>query len=122
MRISSVNNYSFSAAQNTKQQKKDNNNPISKSGEKALLVKSTFIAGLGLGAKLLFEILDGDFVVDTLGNKADKIIEGQKRNVSRGKKDLLKLGAWAGLVMMFIGGVAALYTLFKAPKINYDGM
>lgn len=34
----------------------NDSNPISQKGEKALLVKGTFIAGLGLGARLLFEL------------------------------------------------------------------
>jgi len=115
LRISPVQNnlYSFKA------QKKDDNNPISKGGEKALLVKGTFVAGLGLGARLLFELLDGDFLFETLGNKAEKINKKNK-GLSPNKRFLTGLGIWAGLIMMFIGGFAGLYTLFKAPKINYD--
>ena len=33
----------------------------------------------------------------------------------------MAIGAWAGLVAAFIGGFALLYTLFKAPNINYEG-
>ena len=120
MRIGAVNNSFSFTRKNTVSENKDNN-PISKSGEKAKLVKATFVAGLGVGAKLLFELMDGDFVVDKLGDSADKIVEKQHRNVSRNKKGWLKLGAAAGLIMAFIGGFAMLYTLFKAPKINYDG-
>lgn len=118
MRINPIQNnlYQFSANNNQKDR-----NPISKSGEKAKLAKATFIAGLGLGAKLLFELMDGDFIVEGLGKKADKIVEKQHRNISRNKKVFLKLGATAGLLTMFIAGFAALYTLFKAPKINYQG-
>ncbi|CDE60130.1 unknown [Fusobacterium sp. CAG:439] len=119
MRISAINNSSSFTQQ--KQPSKNDNNPISKSGEKAKLTKAAFIAGLGIGAKLLFEVMDGDFVVDTLGNKAGKIVDKQHRNVSKNKKTLLAIGAWAGLVAAFIGGFALLYTLFKAPNINYEG-
>ncbi|CCY62656.1 unknown [Clostridium sp. CAG:967] len=119
MRIGAVNN-SFSFTQQ-KTTAKNDNNPISKSGEKAKLTKAAFIAGLGIGAKLLFEVMDGDFVVDTLGNKAEKIVDKQHKNVSKNKKALLAVGAWAGLIAAFIGGFAILYTLFKAPKINYEG-
>lgn len=118
MKISPVQNnlYSFKANPN----KKDNNaNPISQKGEKALLVKGTFVAGLGLGARLLFELMDGDFIFETLGNKAEKINKKNK-GLSPNKKFLTGLGIWAGLIMMFIGGFAGLYTLFKAPKIKYD--
>lgn len=117
MKISPVQNnlYSFKA-----QKKDDTKNPISQKGEKALLVKGTFVAGLGLGARLLFELMDGDFIFETLGNKAEKINKKNK-GLSPNKKFLTGLGIWAGLIMMFIGGFAGLYTLFKAPKINYQG-
>lgn len=118
MKISPVQNnlYSFRA------QKKDNDtNPISKKGEKALLVKGTFVAGLGLGARLLFELFDADFVVNDLGKRADKINNKVNKGLSPNKKFLTGIGIWAGLIMMFIGGFAGLYTLFKAPKINYQG-
>ncbi len=117
MRISPVQNnnlYSFKA-----QKKDDTKNPISQKGEKALLVKGTFVAGLGLGARLLFELMDGDFIFETLGNKAEKINKKNK-GLSANKRFLTGLGIWAGLIMMFIGGFAGLYTLFKAPKIKYD--
>ena len=120
MRISAINqSYSFTHQQ--KQTSKNDNNPISKTGEKAKLTKAAFVAGLGLGAKLLFEVLDGDFVVDTLGDQAEKIVSKQHKNATKNKKLLLALGAWAGLVMAFIGGFAMLYTIFKAPNINYNG-
>lgn len=119
MRISTINqSYSFTQQ---KQTSKNDNNPISRTGEKAKLTKAAFVAGLGLGAKLLFEVLDGEFVVDTLGEKAEKIVDKQHKNATRNKKVLLALGAWAGLVMAFIGGFAMLYTIFKAPNINYNG-
>ena len=92
MRISAINqSYSFTHQQ--KQTSKNDNNPISKTGEKAKLTKAAFVAGLGLGAKLLFEVLDGDFVVDTLGDQAEKIVSKQHKNAN--KKLLLALGAWA---------------------------
>ena len=121
MKIGSVNNNLYSFNANKTQANKQDSNPISKSGEKAKLAKATFVAGLGLGAKLLFELMDGDFIVEKISKDADKIIEKQHRNVSKNKKVFLKLGAAAGLLTMFIAGFAALYTLFKAPKINYQG-
>lgn len=119
MKISAVGSRYVFNANNTQTQK--DQNPISKNGEKAKLVKTTFIAGLGLGAKLLFELMDGDFVVDRLGEKADKIVEKQHKNVNKDKKFFLKVGASLGLLTAFVAGFAALYTLFKAPKINYQG-
>lgn len=95
-------------------------NPISQNGEKALLVKGTFVAGLGLGARLLFELMDDGFVVDELGKKAAKINKKTNSNLSPMKKAISGLGIWAGLIMMFIGGFAMLYTIFNAPKIKYN--
>ena len=43
-------------------------NPISKAGEKANLVKATFLAGLGFGIRVLFELMDGDFIFEKLGD------------------------------------------------------
>lgn len=123
MQISSVSTYthSFTANKsNTKQQQ--DYNPISKTGEKAKLTKATFIAGLGVGTKLLFELVDDfDFVGDKIGEKAEKIVKNQHKEATKNKKFLLTLGAWAGLTATFIAGFAFLYTLFKAPKINYEG-
>ncbi len=119
MRIDAINtNFSFKSSA---QPPKKDQNPVSKTGEKALLTKAAFVAGLGVGSRLLFELMDGDFLVDTLGNKAEKIVDKQHKNVRGNKRILLQLGAWAGLVGAFIGGFALLYTLFKAPQINYEG-
>ena len=125
MRISPVSNslYTFSANQPASKSNNNNNkkNPISKTGEKAILAKMTFLAGLGLGAKLLFELMDGDFVVEHLSDTAEKIVEKQHKNVSKNKKFMMEIGAAAGLIGLFIGGFAILYTIFKAPNINYNG-
>ena len=65
MQISSVSTYSF-RANNQPQSSQQDKNPISKTGEKAKLAKATFVAGLGVGTKLLFELVD-DF--DLVGEK-----------------------------------------------------
>lgn len=114
MRISSINTYtSFKAKKSSQNPDK---NPISKTGEKAALMKATFIAGLGLGARLLAELADGDFVVEHIGKKAEQIAKKQKS-----KSGLRTFGIFTGLVLMGIGAFAALYTLFMTPKINYQG-
>ena len=125
MRITPVSNhsvYSFAAKPKTSEDKKpDNTNPITQGGEKSKLALATFIGGLGLGAKLLFELMDGDFVVEDLGELAGKIVDKQHKNVSKTKKMYLGIGAFGGLLAMFVGGFALLYTLFKAPNIHYNG-
>lgn len=119
MQINSVNAYSFKA---NKPSSKQDENPISKAGEKAKLIQATFVAGLGVGTKLLFELVDDfDFVGEKISKKADNIVNKQHKNVTPRKKMWLSLGAWAGLTATFIAGFAFLYTLFKAPKINYEG-
>ena len=118
MRISPLNAYTqFKAAPKSKQ---DNTNPITKGGEKALLAKGTFIAGLGLGARLLFEFMDDGFVVDKLGEKAQKINK-KNSHLSPTKQIISGIGIWGGLILMALAGFATIYTLFKAPKINYQG-
>lgn len=119
--VSYNNIYSFGTNSNKQKNSKLNSNPVSKTGEKAILTKAAFIAGLGLGGKLLLELMDGEFLFDTLGNSAEKIVEKQHKNARGNKKLLLTLGATTGLIGLFIGGVALLYTLFKAPSINYNG-
>ena len=133
MKINPITNsiYSFGSNQTTasetdKQQNFNNmnvkdNNPISKVGEKSKLIKFTFFGGLVLGAQLLFELMDGDFIIDELTDSAERIVNKQHKNASGGKKILLTLGASAGLLAMFVSGFALLYTMYEAPKINYNG-
>lgn len=111
----------FKAKRQQSANNKQDNNPVSKAGEKSKLVTATFLAGLGLGAKLLFEILDGEFVFDELSNASEKILEKNHKQASKNMKMLYGIGIFGGLILMFIAGVAAVYTLFKAPKINYEG-
>ncbi len=119
MKISPVNNslYSFKSSEN--QQTILDSNPITKGGERAILVKGTFLTGLGLGARLLFELMDDGFVVDAIGDKAKKINNKTNKNLSPTKKIISGIGIWGGLVLLAIGAFATLYTLFNAPKINY---
>lgn len=123
MRISPVTNslYSFGSEQNQKNSINNEQNPISKKGEKALLVKATFFGGLAIGGRLLLELLDEDIVFNKLSDSAKKIVDKQHQNISQNKKVFLTLGATAGLVAAFISGFALLYTIFNAPKINYKG-
>ena len=118
MQINPVNTYSFMAnKQPLKQQQEEN--PISKTGEKTKLAKATFIAGLGVGTKLLFELVDDfDLVGEKIGKKASEIVNKQHKNANSTKKAWLTAGAWFGLLATFVTGFAFLYTLFKAPKIN----
>lgn len=130
MRISPAINsprvYSFGSGSNTPKNNgtSDNNNPISKTGEKALLVKATFLGGLALGWKLLLEVpemFDDSKVIEHVVDGAEKIVERQHKRVSENKKLVLTLAASAGLIAMAVSGFALLYTIFNAPKIKYNG-
>ena len=119
MRISAINNsYSFTS---TEQPSKKNQNPISKTGEKAILTKAAFIGGLGIGARCLLELADGDFLGEIFRKNAETIVNKQYKNISANKKIMLTIGVFCGLVAAFVSGFALLYTLFKAPNINYQG-
>ena len=122
MKITPVSSYNIRYLGSKINSDKDYENPISKTGEKAKLIKATFAGGLLLGSKLLLELMDGDFLFDILGKKAVNITKKTSpKNISNTHKFLRFTGAMAGLLGMFIGGFALIYTLFKAPKINYEG-
>lgn len=101
----------------TNKQKETNNekNPISKAGERATLLKATAGAGLVFAGKILFEIVDGDFLFDIPLKKSDKI--ASKNNLST----LRQLGIFGALIGGFVVAIAALYTLTKTPEIMYKG-
>ena len=122
MNINSVHNsiYSFKSSATGNEQAKKDENPISKAGEKAKLTQATFLAGAGYGLYLLFELMEDGTVIDKLKEKTEKITSKQK-GLTQNQRMLKNVGVFAGLTMMFVGGVAAVYTLFKAPEINYQG-
>ena len=123
MRVGAINsNYSFSSAKKPqKNQPQNDKNPISKAGEKTNLAVATFVGGLGLGAKLMFEIFDDGFVFDDLGRAASKYVNKNHKGLSGAKKELFIVGTAVSFIAAAIGGVALLYTMYKAPKINYEG-
>lgn len=128
--VSPLNTISFKAsAQNSSPRKtnpsdKSNPNPISRKGEAANLVKATFIGGLALGGRLLWEIMDTgdgvDFLFETAGKKAGKIVDKTHKGVSSNKRALLWLGATAAIIAAAVSGFALLYTMANAKKIAYE--
>ena len=123
MRIGAINNnYSFSSAKKPqKNLPEDDKNPISKTGEKTNLAVATFVGGLGVGARCLWYLFDDGFLWEDLGNAANKYVNKNHKGLSSNKKLLYTLGVAASFAAVFIGGVALLYTIYKAPKINYEG-
>ncbi|HIS36859.1 TPA: hypothetical protein IAC10_09585 [Candidatus Scatousia excrementigallinarum] len=121
MRVEAVkSNYNFSSA-NKPQQRKTDKNPISKTGEKTNLAVATFVGGLGLGARLLFELFDDGFVFEDLGKAAKNYVNKNHKGLSGAKKEWFIIGTALSFIGAAIGGVALLYTIYKAPKINYEG-
>lgn len=121
MRISAVNsNFSYTAS-NKSAKKSSDKNPISRAGEKTNLAVATFVGGLGLGARLLFELFDDGFVFEDLGEAAAKYVNKNHKGLSGAKKELFIAGTALSFIGAAIGGIALLYTLYKAPKINYEG-
>ena len=95
-------------------------NPVSKRGEMSKLFLGTFVAGLGFGAKMLAELLDGDFAIEHLFKAGDNVAEKNFKNASKNKRAIASVGATVGLVGIFIAAMAVVYTLFKTPKIAYE--
>ena len=110
-----------SKSKQSAEETKQNSNPISRTGEAANLTKATFVGGLALGGRLLWEILkDGDFLISDIADTASKIVDKNKQNVAKDKRSLMKIGAFFALVAAFISGVAVIKTLYNTPKIIYD--
>lgn len=110
-----------SKSKKSAEETKQNSNPISRTGEAANLTKATFVGGLALGGRLLWEILkDGDFLISDIADAANKIVDKNKQNMAKDKRALLKIGAFFALIAAFVSGVAIVKTLYNAPKIAYD--
>lgn len=118
MKISSLQNFQQPFCHASK--KSDDNNPISKRGEEATLVKATVVAGLALGGRALLWICEEGSVFDMLVDKSfdygkdiDKIAP---KTGGAGKS----LAVFAALTAGFVAAVALVYTIFKTPEIVYQ--
>lgn len=123
--INTINNYQYNPSFTQKKieqpSQKNNENPISRKGEAANLVKATFIGGLALAGKLVWElVVDGDFEFENVAKKAGELVDKNKKDASKNKKFLYKLGAFVSLMAAGFTGFALLYTTYKAPKIAYE--
>lgn len=94
-------------------------NPISRKGETANLVKITFLGGFALGMRLLWELLDGDFLFEHAGKAATKIVDKNKAGVKGAKRDMYRAGATVAVIAAGVSAFALLYTMLNAPKIAY---
>lgn len=125
MRVGTINSiHPFTAAEPPAKRQPSNRNvknPISKTGEKTNLAVATFVGGLGLGARLMLELFDDGFVIEDLGQAANKYVNKNHKGLKGAKKELFVIGTAVSFIAAVIGGIALLYTLYKAPKINYEG-
>ncbi len=94
-------------------------NPISRKGETANLIKITFLGGFALGMRLLWELLDGDFLFEHAGKTATKIVDKNKAGVKGAKRDMYRAGATVAVIAAGVSAFALLYTMLNAPKIAY---
>lgn len=118
-------------------EKQDDEIPISKKGETLKLITATFLGGLAVAGKLIFELFNnGDFVLDIFADKAKKMSSGnpdvvknddflnkakeQVKEELKNKSVLRAVGAFTGLVAAFFAGFALIYTAYNAPKIAYE--
>ncbi len=110
-------------------------NPISRKGETMKLIKATFLGGLVLAGKLIWELAkDGDFVLDSLAEYSEKLAKGadkkeleklknnieKQKNKAKSKRIVNTVGAFVALLAAGFCGFALLYTIFNAPKIAYQ--
>lgn len=131
--ISKINGYKnlifLNQSRSAKNKKAESNdeNPITIKGERMKLVTATFLGGLALGVRLLAELFDGDFLGEKVFDKSEQIAKNRMKNnkiaskASKRKQALITLAAFLGISGLFIGAVAIIYTLYKAPKIAYNG-
>lgn len=92
----------------------DNKNPISKGGERALALKATVVAGIGVGFEALWYLFDDGFMFEDIFDKSQKVAQKSKKN-----NPLKGVGAFVALTAGFVAAVAAVYTLYKSPNIEY---
>ena len=115
-----VNSFNGNNLPVTNKSKQKDTNPITRTGEVMNLTKATYVAGLGLGAKLLFDLFDGDFLFEYAGKAASKMVDKNQQIVNPTRKMLCKAGGTIGLIAAALGLFAIAYTLYKSPNIAYE--
>lgn len=119
MSISSVQSFHVPFRGAVKNEKSDDNNPISKLGERENLLKATVVAGLGVGGRALLYLWEDGFEFQNIWKLGIKLVDKNKKGAKN--KQWLYLGAFGALTAGFIAAIAAVYTLFKTPDIMYNG-
>lgn len=120
MKISNVQNFQpFCNASKTK--KPDDNNPISKLGEEATLLKATLGAGLYVGAEALYYLSEDGFLIEGIFDSSEKIAKRNAKLTGKPPSAGKYLAVFVALTAGFVAAVAAIYTLYKTPEIVYQG-
>lgn len=132
--ISAVSQNTFKTSFTEAKPKGDAQNPISKNGERALALKTAAVAGLGVGARALWYLFEDGFVFEDLWNVGKKVVDKNVKNgvngsadkylkkglKEGGNKQLKYIAAFLAVTGGFIAAVAALYTIYKVPNIEYN--
>lgn len=122
MKITALNTYKGSSFCAKKPMpEKESENPISKGFEQLDLIKSSFIAGLGIGARALLYLAEHTTAAEKLIDKGCKFVDKNKKSAKGLEKSLLYLGSCAAMIFGFIGVIAALYSAYNMPKSLYEG-
>lgn len=117
-----INRIPFGDSKNNTSQKAVDKNPISKTGERFTMLHATALTGLGVGGRLLYEILiDGDFLGEDIYKAGKKIVDKNNKNLTGNKKQLMYLGAFGALLLGFVAAISIVYSALNAPKIMYKG-
>lgn len=113
---------SFFGTKNATIVKKEQKNPITEAGERSNLVLATFLGGLTVGGRVLFELWgdNGDDLFDLLGSASSKMVNKAHKNVDGIPKLALYVLAAAALTLAAVSVFALAYTAYNIPKINYN--
>lgn len=99
----------------------DSENPIRKSMEQLDVFKASLIAGLGFGARALYYAFEDTDLLETTIDAGKKLAKRNYKDAKGLKLAALGFASWAAIVIGVVGGVAAIYALYNAPKSMYQG-
>lgn len=110
--------------QNNISKNKEDENPISKKGEKVVLFSGALISSMGAILKVMYNLTKDD--TEGYWNKkfdkfVDKIIDKKNPNVKDKKRHIMHIGTSLLIFGLIVVGGAILSVITKAPKLNYEG-
>lgn len=98
-------------------------NPINKKGERSLALKATVGAGILAGLRALVCLVDEGFTIEDFFNLSKKLSAKSLRGaegVTTRQRAFKTLGIFTLLTGSFVAAVAAIYTIYKTPNIEYQ--